>query len=71
MRLLGSGWNGKEVLVSDGSLRLSYCLLPMSVGRHICKVKIDFEEEQGSCGRGLVILESACAGDILFESRPL
>lgn len=67
VRLQGSG---KEVLVSDASLRLSYCILPSSVGRHVCNVKLELEEDQGTCGRGLVTRDRVHAGTILFEEPP-
>ena len=64
-------FEGKEMLVSQRSLRLAYCLLPESLGKTKKYVKLQEEDTQGSCGRGLIVGQSVAPATVLFEEPPL
>jgi hypothetical protein len=71
IKLQHDRWRGKELMVPESSLRLSFCLNPDAV--HQCKqlAALSFEDAQGSCGRGLVTAEPVAPATPLFEEPPL
>ena len=64
-------WQGKELLVPESALSLSFCVMPGSVSRVKPSVKLCAEEAQGTCGRGLVVAQPVDAGEVLYEEPPL
>lgn len=70
VRLEGEEWAGRQLLASEASMALAYCLLPVSLSK-LRKFKgVTEEGVQGSCGRGLLAAQSVGAGNPIFEEAP-
>ena len=70
IELQSERFKGKELLVPESSLRLSFCVLPESMTQ--CNRVAKFVDDmQGSCGRGLIAGETIMPGSTLFEEPPL
>lgn len=70
VRLHGSQFQGRELLVPEEALRVSFCLMPQSLSMLQTFVRLSEEMTQGSCGRGLVLQEHVRAGDPIFAEPP-
>ena len=62
-------FKGKELIVPESSLRLSFCLLPESLRLAKRHVKL-VDDDQDACGRGLAVAETVAPGTPLFEEPP-
>ena len=71
VQLCGSEWRRRELSVPEASIRVSFCLLPLSIRRLQLFVKLESEDAQGACGRGLVLQEAVQAGLPIFSEPPL